>query len=123
MTKTLTLEEVAAAMETPGKGILAADESTEEEVLDALVALSGTDGPLDSRLSQALGSGSPLLREAGVHVLGRKGNAVQREAVRRLLADPEPRVRLRAAHSLLVGGDKAKPDPPPATPRPERRPR
>jgi hypothetical protein len=47
-----------------------------------------------------------LLREAAVHVLGRRGDGSQREAVRKRLADGSPRVRLRAAEALVAARDR-----------------
>jgi hypothetical protein len=43
---------------------------------------------------------------AAALAVGRFGTADQRGAVRQLLADAEPRVRLRAAQGLLAAGDK-----------------
>jgi hypothetical protein len=78
----------------------------EEEVLNALVVLSARDGKVDVDLAAALPDRAPERRAAAALVLGRSGTAEQREKVRPLLNDPEPRVRFRAAQGLIAGHDK-----------------
>ena len=49
----------------------------------------------------------PDRRAFAAYLLGRRGTEAQREAAKRMLADPEPGVRLRAAQGLLGRGDTA----------------
>ena len=49
----------------------------------------------------------PARRAAAAVLLGRYGNAEQKAAVRKLLADADPTIRVRAAQGLLAGRDKA----------------
>jgi HEAT repeat protein len=79
---------------------LAPDAATEEEVLMALAQL-GSDPALAAALTDAEAS----RRAAAALVLGRVGTAAQRERVYKLLADPDGRVRLRAAQGLVAAGD------------------
>ncbi len=83
----------------------AGDESVEEDVLLGLVALSPTGRP-DPVLVAALADPVPLCRAAAALVVGRAGTAAQRAGVRPLLADSDPRVRLRAAQGLVAAGSK-----------------
>jgi HEAT repeat protein len=84
----------------------AGDEAVEEDVLLALAALSPPGRP-DPVLVAALADPAPLCRAAAALAVGRAGAEAQREAVRRLLADPDSRVRLRAAQGLLAARDRA----------------
>jgi HEAT repeat protein len=82
------------------------DDSVVEEVYNCLLAFgSETDRP-DAKLIDALTDARPVLRGAAGHVLGRRGSAEEREAVVRLLADPNPHVRFRAARALLKRQDR-----------------
>jgi hypothetical protein len=81
------------------------DETVQDEVLAALVALTAP-GKADDIVVAALGDSLPARRGAAAHVLGRSGTADQRAAVRKLLADREPRVRFRAAEGLIAGREK-----------------
>ena len=85
----------------------AEDESIEEEVLDALVSLTPEGGPFEEALPKALTDARPPVRGAAAYVLGRRGDALQRKAVRRLLKDADALVRWRAARGLLEGRDRA----------------
>lgn len=85
----------------------AADDEVLEEVWYALDSLAGNSGRLDPALVRALADPVPARRAVAACIVGRRGSAEQRVAVRRLLADPEPMVRLRAAQGLLAGQDRA----------------
>jgi hypothetical protein len=58
-------------------------------------------------VSGALAEKEPARRAVAALLLGRHGSAEQKAAVRKLLADPDPAVRLRAAQGLLAGREKA----------------
>jgi outer membrane protein assembly factor BamB len=84
----------------------AEDGTVAEEVFAALLALT-PEGKPEPALAGAVRNPSPRVREAAAHVLARKGTPAQRKELRALLADPEPRVRLRTARGLLVAEDRA----------------
>jgi HEAT repeat protein len=84
---------------------VADDAAVEEEVLDTLVALT-PKGTVDRAVVEALTDAATHTRSAAALVVGRAGTPEERAAVRRLLADREPTVRLRAAQGLAAGGDK-----------------
>jgi len=81
------------------------NEAVEEEVLLALQALGVRDGKADPVLLSGLRGQDPERRSAAALVVGRSGSAEQRVTVRRLLTDPDAKVRLRAAQGLLAGRD------------------
>lgn len=81
-------------------------EDCHEETLDALVAVGLRDGRPDALLVTALNDKDPLRRAAAALVVGRSTDADQRAAVKALLADAEPRVRLGAARGLAFGREK-----------------
>jgi hypothetical protein len=83
------------------------DESVEGEVLAGLVALGSADGKADPALTAALQSPLPQPRSAAALVLGRLGDPDQRETVRNLLKDPDPKVRLRAAQGLIAARERS----------------
>jgi HEAT repeat protein len=58
-------------------------------------------------LEKGLGDSVPARRALAVCIIGRRGNDQQREAARKLLADTDPLVRLRAAQALLGANDKS----------------
>lgn len=76
------------------------DESVEEEIKAALTGMAYHDGKADPALLKALEDDSPLRRSTAVDVLCENGLAEPRDALRKLLADPKPTVRLRAALAL-----------------------
>ncbi|MCI0684586.1 MAG: HEAT repeat domain-containing protein, partial [Gemmataceae bacterium] len=78
----------------------APDEWVEEEVLACLSQLAVRAGKVDARLLAALHDPFPPVRGAAVYVLGRRADADQRHTVRKFLADPDPKVRERAALAL-----------------------
>jgi hypothetical protein len=80
--------------------------NVEEEILAALYGLTEQAGQVDPALVRALTDRAPARRAAAALVVGRFGTAQQREDVRRLLADAEARVRLRAAFGLACAGDR-----------------
>jgi HEAT repeat protein len=84
----------------------AEDETVEEEVLGTLLIQGVRDGKTDPALAEALRERDPARRAAAALVVGRSGDAGQRAAVRRLLDDAQPLVRLRAAQGLLAARDK-----------------
>jgi HEAT repeat protein len=84
----------------------AEDENLEEAILDALAVVGVAGGRADPALAAALADKEPARRAAAAHVLGRAVTG-QRAAVRRLLADPDSKVRFRAAAALVRAEDKA----------------
>jgi HEAT repeat protein len=86
---------------------LAAADSLEEEVWYALDALMTEVSGTDSALVAALNDESPSRRAIAACLLGREERQNHRAGVRRLLQDPDPTVRLRAAQGLLAGKDSS----------------
>ena len=82
-----------------------------EELQDAvwfgLDALTVRQGKVDAALAAALRDAAPARRAVAACIVGRRGDAEQRAAVRKLLTDTEPEVRLRAAQGLLAARDAA----------------
>ncbi len=83
----------------------AAGEELMEEIVCGLDTLAVHKGRLEPSLSAALQDTLPARRAAAACIVGRVGDADQRAGVRKLLNDPEPLVRLRAAQGLLCGKD------------------
>jgi hypothetical protein len=81
------------------------DDYVGDAVLHTLASVGLRDGEVDAALVAAARSEQPARRAAAAHVLGRAG-AGYRETVARLLADPDARVRLRAATGLVRHRDK-----------------
>ena len=77
-----------------------------DEVIDTLWQLRETDGKLDRLFAEALDDAAPQRRAVAALLVGWYGSDKERESVRRLLEDPDPTVRFRAAHGLLAGRDK-----------------
>jgi HEAT repeat protein len=84
----------------------AEDEAVAEEVRSALAALAVRDGRPDPVLVAALADKQPTLRAAAAVALSRGGAAGQTDAVRKLLGDPDPGVRLRVGLALAAGREK-----------------
>jgi hypothetical protein len=84
-----------------------AEEAAEDDLLTALVTLNPSTDKLHPGLTPALSDPHALVRAAAAHVIGRKGEAKERAAVRKLLADKEPSVRFRAAVALLTARDRS----------------
>ncbi len=82
------------------------DEQVTDAILVALRSLADPKKPNEALL-QALGDRAPARRAAAAHVLGRHATKAGREAVVKLLADPEVLVRFRAAEALLFAREKA----------------
>jgi HEAT repeat protein len=78
----------------------------EEEIVHALTVLGAPAGEADAALVRALKDPRPVCRAIGAEVLGSIGNASQRAAARKLLADPDRAVRLHVAISFAQSGDK-----------------
>jgi HEAT repeat protein len=86
---------------------VAADPEVEADIYYGLDALAVHDGRLAPALVAALKDGQPARRAVAACIVGRAGTAEQKEAVRKLLADKDAAVRLRAAQGLLAGHDAA----------------
>lgn len=96
-----------AAVETLLAYLPAADNDTvADEMRNALTVLAVRDGKTDKALIAALSAKSPVRRGSAAVALTRAKVKEQREAVRQLLADPEPEVRLRVATALAYARDK-----------------
>lgn len=87
--------------------LLRAAQSSDPEVatnaIEALVQVAPRDGL--SRFREALRSDVPMLRFAGCLACGEVRDRAAGEAIRRLLDDPNPRVRLGAAYAAYRLGD------------------
>jgi hypothetical protein len=77
-----------------------------QEVREALAAVTSRDGKPEAALVAALADPVAPRRAAAAEALCRAGVAGQRTAVRRLLRDPDPAVRLPVAMALTARGDK-----------------
>jgi hypothetical protein len=77
-----------------------------EEARTALAAVALRDGRPEEVLVRALTDPLPLKRGAAAEALCRAGAAGQQPAVRKLLKDPDPGVRLRVALGLVEARDK-----------------
>jgi HEAT repeat protein len=83
------------------------DPYIEEEILIALVQLARESGNLDTALLDNLKSPAASSRAAAGYATARIGGAKEREAVRPLLHDASPWVRLRVAQGFVLARDKA----------------
>jgi HEAT repeat protein len=83
------------------------DEDVERTVLAGLCALAVREVKLDPAFAAALTDPEPARRAAAAYVLGRAGLPPDCRAVRKLLDDRDPKVRLRAAQGLLAAQDKS----------------
>jgi hypothetical protein len=84
-----------------------ADDALTEEICFDLAAVAVRDGKVEPALVAALDDHAPARRAIAACIAGRSGSAAQRAAVRALLKDDEPVVRLRAAQGLLAARDKS----------------
>jgi HEAT repeat protein len=84
----------------------AEDDSLADAVQTALASLAVRDGKTDPALVRALDDALPLRRAAAGLALAKAGGAEHREAVRKLLRDADPMVRLRVALALVAARDK-----------------
>jgi hypothetical protein len=82
------------------------DPYVEEETLAALVAVAVRGGEADPAIIGAIRDQLPLRRVAAARVLDRAKDAKLRASIRPLLTDSQPRVRLEAAHALLLAREK-----------------
>lgn len=83
----------------------AGSEELQDAVWFGLDALTVRQGKVDASLAGALRDAAPARRAVAACVVGRRGDVEQRAAVRKLLDDAEPEVRLRAAQGLLAAKD------------------
>jgi HEAT repeat protein len=83
------------------------DEAIEADIYFGLDHLAGAGGKIHRALVKVLDDPMPARRAVAACIVGRVGDVPQRAQVRRLLEDPIPGVRLRAAQGLLAAGDKA----------------
>jgi HEAT repeat protein len=77
-----------------------------DEIAAALARAGVRGGRPDPDLVRALGDRRPLVRAVAAEALTRGGAEGQRDAVRKLLADPDPAVRERVALTLLDAQDR-----------------
>jgi HEAT repeat protein len=85
----------------------AGDPAAEEDVWYGLDELADRDPKVLGVLEKALKDAQPARRAVAACILGRRGSPAQKAAVRGLLEDPDPTVRLRSAQGLLAGRDTA----------------
>lgn len=83
------------------------DQEVEEEIWYGLDVLAVRDANVHPKLAISLQDRVPERRALAACILGRLGNAEQRDKVRKLLTDPNALVRLRSAQGLLAGDDKS----------------
>jgi HEAT repeat protein len=79
----------------------------QEEIWYAIDSLAVRHGKVQPALVAALRDRSPARRAVAGCIIGRVGKRELKTAVRELLHDKQPMVRLRAAQGLLAGKDKA----------------
>jgi HEAT repeat protein len=82
------------------------DEGMRLEVVQGLTSLAARGGKPDPALAKALSDQAPLRRGVAAQVLAAVGRAEDRLAVRKLLTDPDPAVRLRVAVALACAADR-----------------
>jgi HEAT repeat protein len=80
----------------------AEDENLSAEVQKSLAALALRDGKPDPDLLHALADPQPVLRSTAAEALAKGGGEEGRNAVRKLLQDTVPEVRLRTALALAL---------------------
>lgn len=88
---------------------LAAAESQRlfQDVEGAIVEAVAAEGKMPEALLQSLKDESAARRASAASIICQVGNATQREAVKALLKDPRPLVRMRAALGLVKRNDRA----------------
>ena len=84
----------------------ATDEELEEDIWFGLDEMAGPPGKVDPALRAALKDPLAIRRAAAACILGRRTEPELRGAVRKLLKDSDPTVRLRAAQGLLAGKER-----------------
>lgn len=82
------------------------DETVEEEVINALTILGAREVAVDPVFIAALSDPLSARRGAAALVLGRVGGKEHVPLLRKLLDDPVPAVRFRAAQGLIAAKDK-----------------
>jgi HEAT repeat protein len=85
---------------------VAPDEANEEEIVYGLDALALQNGRVHPALLEALQDKAAARRAAAACIIGHCEDETGRVAVRKLLADKAPLVRLRAAQGLLAAKEK-----------------
>src|SRR5262249_6506589 len=88
-----------------GYAPFAEDDAVIEEISRSLAGVAVSGGKLPPALTKALKDGVPIRRALAGEVLSKCGLAEGRDAVRYLLQDAKPSVRLRAAMSLADARD------------------
>jgi HEAT repeat protein len=83
----------------------AEDEQVVQQIQSVLIALDLADGKPDDALRKALQDPVPIRRAVAATVLARVGGSNCFAAIRALLKDPKPSVRLRAALALIDNED------------------
>jgi hypothetical protein len=83
------------------------DDDGEFVWLTTLLALAKRGEQFDEGVLDGLADPDPDLRAAAALVVGKLGNAKERERVATLCKDDDPRVRFRAVQGLLAGRDLA----------------
>lgn len=84
----------------------ATEDVIEDEIVGVLGVVGLHGGTGEPSLLAALKDGERQKRAAAALVLGRSAEPAHRAAVRPLLADPDAKVRLRAAQGLVAGKEK-----------------
>ncbi len=84
----------------------AEDETRSDEVRKALTALALREGKLDPLLVRALSDARTPVRVMAIQALAQGGGVEGRAAVRKLLTDDAPLVRLRVALALALAKEK-----------------
>jgi HEAT repeat protein len=84
----------------------AEDEARSEEVRKSLTALALRDGKPHPALRQGLADARPKVRAVAAGALIEGGNSQGRAAVRKLLREDEPAIRLRLALALARAGER-----------------
>src|SRR5262249_17818352 len=79
----------------------------QDEIFYGLPRVAVRDGKVDPAAPAALDATVPLRRPPAALPVACAGGAADRARVRKLLADPDPNVRLRAAQGLLAARDTA----------------
>jgi HEAT repeat protein len=87
--------------------VISGEPALAEEILFALDGLAERDARTRATLAAALKDASPVRRAGAACILARRGDKAEQEAVKKLLEDKEPLVRLRAAQGALAMLDKA----------------
>jgi HEAT repeat protein len=82
------------------------DSAMKEEVVKAAQALVRADGPGVAEALAALADERPVCRQAAAEILAGAGGDKQKAAVRKLLTDADPAVRLRVAVLLVRARDR-----------------